>query len=280
MKMHLFLLPALAALALSLVPACAQNTNAFELRDGDRVVFLGDTFIEREQQFGFIEHLATTHFPGRHVTFRNLGWSADTPLGVSRAGFDTPDKGFDRLKEQLALVRPTVAFLSYGMTASFDGDAGIPRFKAAMEKLMATIRAGAGTTEVRFVILGPIPHEKLPAPLPDPGPHLIHLTNYNAALREIAAAQNARFVNLLDLVGASQVYNPGPPFTDDGIHLNSYGYRRVAESIAMGLDWDAHVWRAGILFNGKLREGSYGAKFLDFGSTGDQSKLVLQTEQL
>src|SRR6185503_2537251 len=181
MKMHLFLLPALAALALSLVPACAQNTNAFELRDGDRVVFLGDTFIEREQQFGFIEHLATTHFPGRHVTFRNLGWSADTPLGVSRAGFDTPDKGFDRLKEQLALVKPTVAFLGYGMAASFDGEAGLPRFKAEMEKLLDTVKA-AGTGEVRFVILSPIPHEKLPPPLPDPAPHNAQLTSHTLAL--------------------------------------------------------------------------------------------------
>ena len=73
----------------------AQNTNVFELRDGDRVVFLGDTLIEREQSYGYIEFLLTTEYPERNVTFRNLGWSADTPLGVSRAGFDPPEKGPD-----------------------------------------------------------------------------------------------------------------------------------------------------------------------------------------
>lgn len=58
----------------------------FELKDGDRVVFLGDTFIEREQYYGWIELMLTTRFPDRNVTFRNLGWSADTPAGDSRFG--------------------------------------------------------------------------------------------------------------------------------------------------------------------------------------------------
>src|SRR3954447_23766811 len=62
----------------------AQQTNAFELLEGDRVAFLGDTFIEREQTYGHIEYTLTTHWPERNVTFRNLGWSADTPL-VSHA---------------------------------------------------------------------------------------------------------------------------------------------------------------------------------------------------
>ena len=218
MKTPCLFLLAMAALALDVAPASAQNTNAFELRDGDRVALLGDTFMEREQTHGFIEYLLTTHYPDRHITFRNLGWSADTPLGVSRAGFDTPEKGFDRLKDQLALVRPTVAFLSYGMAASFDGDAALPRFKAGMEQLMNTVTASVGTGEVRFVILGPIPHEKLPPPLPDPAPHAASLKNYTRVLREIATARGARFIDLLERLGQPQLDNPGPPFTDNGIH--------------------------------------------------------------
>src|SRR5437899_428635 len=99
----------------------------FELLDGDRVVFLGDTFIEREQSYGYVEAALTSRFPDRNVTFRNLGWSADTPLGESRAGFDPPEKGFDRLKEQIAAIKPTVAFIGYGMANSFDSEAAIPK---------------------------------------------------------------------------------------------------------------------------------------------------------
>src|SRR6266404_1737268 len=89
--------------------AFAQTTNLFELRDGDRVVLLGDTLIEREQSYGYLEFLLTTQFPDRDVTFRNLGWSADTPAGISRASFDPPEKGFERIKEQLTAIKPTVA---------------------------------------------------------------------------------------------------------------------------------------------------------------------------
>lgn len=64
----------------------AEKPAAFELRDGDRVVFLGDTLIEREQYHGWVELMLTSRFPERNVTFRNLGWSGDTPVGESRFG--------------------------------------------------------------------------------------------------------------------------------------------------------------------------------------------------
>ena len=270
---------ALSAFALAVSTARAQNTNAFELREGDRVAFLGDTFFEREGRFGFIEHVLTAHFPDSNVTFRNLGWSADTPLGVSRAGFDPAEKGFVQLTNQLALVRPTVAFLSYGMAASFDGDAGLPRFKAEMEKLMDTVAASA-TGGVRFVILSPLPHEKLPPPLPDPARHSAQLTNYTRALLDLAVRRNAHFVNLFELVSHSRLLTPASPFTDNGIHLNSYGSLRISESLAQALNWEAHAWRGGVLRNETMREGSYGAKFLEISSKEDRARLVLQPEQL
>src|SRR4030095_7603943 len=90
-----------AILAGASFSAAGQATNTFELRDGDRVVLIVDTFIEREQSYGYVEYILTTHYPARNISFRNLGWSADTPVGVSRAGFDPPEKGFDRITEQL-----------------------------------------------------------------------------------------------------------------------------------------------------------------------------------
>src|SRR2546426_7391517 len=93
----------------------AQSTNQFEFLDGDRVVLLGDTFIEREQRYGHIEYLFTTHWPERNITFRNLGWSADTPEGISRAGFDLDEKGWFHLTNQIAATKPTIVILGYGM---------------------------------------------------------------------------------------------------------------------------------------------------------------------
>src|ERR1051325_2251162 len=115
-------------------PATARPK--FELHDGDRVVFLGDAFMEREQLESYIETMLTLRYPTNKVIFRNLGWSADTPLGVSRAAFDPPEKGFDRVKEHIAAVKPTVVFLSHAMTASFNGINALPKFEGEMRTLI------------------------------------------------------------------------------------------------------------------------------------------------
>jgi hypothetical protein len=115
-------------------PAGARK---FEFKNGDRVVFLGDTWIEREQKDGYIETMLTSRLEGKKVIFRNLAWSADTVLGRSRASFDPPEKGFERLKEQLEAIKPTVAFLGYGMAESFSGD--VEKFKRDLNTLMDTI---------------------------------------------------------------------------------------------------------------------------------------------
>ena len=265
----------LLAVAAAAVPATrAQNTNAFELRDGDRVAFIGDTLIEREPSYGHVEYLLTTRWPERHVIFRNLGWSADTPAGVSRAGFDPADKGFDRLKEQITAVRPNVVFLGYGMANSFDGAAGLAKFSVELNKLIDTINQSAGTNPVRYVLLGPIRHEQLPPPMPDPAKHNEQLVLYTKALKEIAAARNAHFVPLFELLDNRSLPEPIPPLTDNGIHLTAYGYRRCAESIAMGLNLEPNNWRVGLTRDGKIREGSGGTKIAEFLKETDRARLV------
>jgi putative heme-binding domain-containing protein len=260
-------------------PARAQVKAPFEFQNGDRVVLIGDTFIEREQAYGYIEYVLTTQYPDRDVTFRNLGWSADTPLGVSRAGFDPPEKGFDRVKEQIAAFKPTVAFLFYGMAASFDGQEGLPKFISEMKQLMDAITTSSGRP-VRFVIVSPIKHEKLPSPLPDPAKHNEQLTAYGAALEKLAAERKAEFVNLFHTLDNAMVLPPHEPLTDNGIHLTDYGYRRAAEMVAMGLFWKNPAWRFGIQVDGNLRPGGYGATVISHSKGSNWAKAVTQNERL
>jgi lysophospholipase L1-like esterase len=133
---------------------------AFGLGDGDRIVLLGDTFFEREGVYGRIEAALTAAHPDRRLLFRNLAWSADTPSGRSRASFDWNKSKADWLKrvsEQVALVKPTVAFLSYGMTACLEGGTeGLPAFTAELGALMDAVAAASGQ-KVRFVVFGVAP---------------------------------------------------------------------------------------------------------------------------
>src|SRR5687767_716726 len=128
---------------------------AFEFKQDDRVVFLGDTLIEREQTYGHVEARLTARFHNLNLTFRNLGWSADTLSGQSRVSFDWSkgeDEWFRQLKEQIKSVKPSVVFMGYGMAHSFDGPAGLDRFKKDYERLMDAIKEIAGS-QVRFVLM-------------------------------------------------------------------------------------------------------------------------------
>src|SRR5438094_4205924 len=92
----------------ALAPPAARAAEPFELKDGDRVVLLGGTLIEREQRYGYWELALTERFADRNVSFRNLGWSGDTVFRQARAAFASPDDGFKALRHQVNAVKPTV----------------------------------------------------------------------------------------------------------------------------------------------------------------------------
>jgi putative heme-binding domain-containing protein len=228
-------------LFLSLLTVLAARAEEFDLHDGDRVALIGDTLIEREQESGWLESVMDASFPDRHIIVRNLGWSADTPAGESRASFDfnEPGKGFKLLTDEVALVRPSVVILGYGMASSFAGQAGLSQFKADVERLIDTIQRQTNG-QVRFVILSPLHHWKLPPPLPDPAAHNAALAQYTQALREIAVARGFPFVDLFDWQPATRARE----LTDNGIHLTPRGYRLTALETARQLGW--HPRRAAV----------------------------------
>ena len=53
------------------------------------------------------------------------------------------------------------------------------------------------------------------------------------------------FIDLFAGLDRSKLAPALPPFTENGLHLNRYGYRRAAEVIAAGLGWEPHAWRVG-----------------------------------
>ncbi|HZM03373.1 MAG TPA: PVC-type heme-binding CxxCH protein [Candidatus Saccharimonadales bacterium] len=229
-------------LLVSLSAPLARAHPKFELQEGDRVVLVGDTLIEREQESGWLETAMAAGFDDRHFTVRNLGWSADTPAGESRASFDftDPTKGFSLLKQEIATAKPTVVVIGYGMASSFSGEAGLAKFKTDLNRLIDTVQ-GASAQPVRFVILSPLRHEKLPAPLPNPARHNAQLVLYTEALRDIAARRGFPFVDLFDWKPSGRIQ----AFTANGIHPTPEGYRLLALEVARQLGWKLSLTKAG-----------------------------------
>ena len=210
------------ALLLMFVSAVAR-AEPFELRDGDRVALIGGTFIEREQNDSYLETLLRTRRPDRTITFRNLGWSGDTVFGESRAVYDGT-KGLDRLDDVLRELKPTVVFISYGMVESFDGEAGLSRFREGLIALLDRLIA----FKARTVLIGPTKHENLGPPMPDPAEHNRAIRLYADVIKDVAARRGHPFVDLFERLGPSA----GRHLTDNGIHLTPDGYHRAAATIA------------------------------------------------
>jgi glucose/arabinose dehydrogenase len=261
------ILSGLVLLLAAFSPSLARAAEPFELKDGDRVLFIGDTFFEREGDYGWIETRLTAAFPDRNVTFRNLGWAADSPMGKARASFDwnKPEtEWLKRVKEQVALVKPTVAFLSYGMTAALelaetkpeDQPAKLEKFKKDLGTLLDAIEEVSGQ-KVRFVLLGPVYNEAMRFIGYQEGLKFIKTSELCAdGIKAVAEQRGARFVALHQRGFVSR----GDYFgTDDGVHLNTLGGNAIAGDLLKNLGLslsrsseDAEVLRSAILKKNEL----------------------------
>jgi putative heme-binding domain-containing protein len=239
-------------------PAFVSSVQAapFSIQPNDRVLFMGDTLLEREGSEAALETLLTQRFADVPFTARNLSFSADLPTGVSRASFDAAAAGMERIRTQLDLVKPTVAILGYGMAASLEeltyrsGDPNLnadptrygsefsaAKFKADLGKLMDAISASS-KDPVRFILLAPLRHEDVRAKrpgLPDPAEHNRVLAAYTQAVRELAQERGARFVDQAALAQADARLL----LSENGIHPTGQGLEIWATAIAKELGWNA-----------------------------------------
>lgn len=230
---------------LLLAPATGSAAGkGVEFRDGDRVVLIGGTLIEREQRYGYWEYALTIAHPDQQITFRNLGWSGDTVWAESRGIFDPPEKGYERLIAQVRELRPTVLILNYGNNEAWAGPTGLERFLAQYRRLIGDLTAAAASDAptsagqaVRVVLLGPLPMEAGVGPNPNPSDYNANIQTYSAAIAQLALEVGATFVPLLDLSAAAGATggDSSPPLTDNGLHLSEEGYWRTAGAVCQKL---------------------------------------------
>jgi lysophospholipase L1-like esterase len=230
------LLAALLSLcgAVSLAEPASIDLQAVDLRDNDRVVFVGGTFIERMQQYGYLETILTVALADKHITFRNLGWSGDTVRGESRALFGSQADGFARLVKDVKETKPTLLVICYGANEAHAGKAGLPQFVDGLNRLLDEL----AETKARVVLLSPYAYRAGPPGFPSPDAYNASLHLYCDAIRKTAVKRNAQYVSLYDLLDTIDRQEDESPVTENGLHLTKVGYRRAAFEIVrrMGID--------------------------------------------
>jgi hypothetical protein len=207
------------------VSSPGQAETPFELRDGDRVVLLGGTFLERDVNFGYLETALTAAYPDRKIVFRNLGWSGDTVWAESRGIFDPPEVGYQRMIDLVKEQKPTVVVLAYGQNESFAGEAGLEAFLTQYRKLVNDV----APTGARLVFW--TPHRIVsPGPgWPDATARNAMIGWYSDAIAGLARELDAPVVRL------DQQWEPQPEWIQAGVHPTPAGFESLGYVLASNL---------------------------------------------
>jgi lysophospholipase L1-like esterase len=218
----------LALIALVVASVSISHAADFTpLKDGDRVVFYGDSITQQRQYTTYLEEYVHCRYPNLHVTFFNAGWSGDTAAGA-----------LARVDRDVTPLKPTVVTIFFGMN---DGhyqppdDATNAQYHDSMDKLVAKLQSiGA-----RVIVFGPgCVDEDKQAHLKD--------VDYNKTLsglseiaRQIAAAHDCVFVDvytpMLKFLNEQKAKTPGFSMSGDGIHPTVPGHLVMCRQMVTAL---------------------------------------------
>lgn len=227
----MFLRLASAAATFSVVSLFLVNTPSdaqqLELNQQDRICILGNTLADRMQHDGWLESMIQARYPDHELYIRNLGFSGDQLTQRLRSmNFGSPD-------DHLTQNKANVIFLMFGFNESFQGEDGLEKFKADLEKEIQHLSSQKydGKSNPRIVVFSPIAFENLDDPnLPDGTSENDRLAKYSLVAQEVALENKLPFVDLFSTT--KLLYEAKEePMTINGAHLNSNGNQFVARII-------------------------------------------------
>ena len=244
--------------------AASALAGEFFIKDGDRVVFLGDSITEQRLYTTYIEAYALTRHPEWKLWFRNVGWGGDTSWLRQRAHPDerqlfaadeasqqkmVEDSVGRGLKRDILPLKPTVVTIKFGMN-----DHSYQKFREDIFK--AYVRSQSELAKVleangaRVAFLTPQPIEDK-RPDPDKDVRNQSLRQFSDGLKEVAAKQGATFVDQFDPYMAIMLHErAADPAAiiggGDAVHPGPAGHTIMAWAILKGLGAPALVSRAEI----------------------------------
>ena len=236
----------------------------FFFRDGDRVVFLGDSITEQRLYTTYIEAYTLTRYPNWKLSFRNVGWGGDTSWLRQRAH---PNEGqlfaADEAAQQKMVensvgrglardvlpLKPTAVTIKFGMNdhsyQPFRED--IFRAYVRSQTQLAKVLEENGA---RVAFLTPQPIEEKRAD-PDQDPRNQSLRKFSDGLKDVAAKENAVFVDqfapYMTILLRERASNPDHMIGGgDAVHPGPIGHTVMAWAVLKGLGAPALVSRAEI----------------------------------
>ncbi len=231
---------------------------AFFLKNGQKILFLGDSNTFAGEYITNIDGYLFTRFPDQIFELINLGLSSETISGCSEADHPFPRPNVqNRLTKALEKIKPDIVFLCYGMNDGIYSPFDENRFKAYQEgtkKALKLIRSARAIP----ILLTPPPFDPVPIKKRTLGenqknhsyksPYVRYdeevLQKYSDWL--LTLKSNTQMV--IDLHGPMKEYiesqrlqNPNYRLSGDGIHFNSIGHLIICKEILHALHAPALV---------------------------------------
>lgn len=223
-------------LILALLPAFASAQ--FALKNGDRVVFYGDSITDQRLYTLYTEAFVRTRFPKLDVSFVHSGWGGDTVNGGGGGNIDT------RLSRDVFPYRPTVVTVMLGMN-----DAGYrtfeqPRFDTYAKGYAHIVdRLRHEAPNARITLIQPSPYDDVTRAPGFPGGYNGTLLKYGDYVKELGTQNGATIADLnTPVVTMLQAANAKDPqaaqkIIGDRVHPGDAGHLTMAEALLRA--WNA-----------------------------------------
>lgn len=173
----------LGCLCLLVVPALSQAVDSLRLKDGDRIVFYGDSITDQRLYTVITETYFVTRYPNMNFTFVHSGWGGDKVSGGGGGPID------ERLNRDVLAYKPTVVSIMLGMNDGLyqaETEATDRTYFDGMRHIVDSIKAGA--PGVRITLIEPSPYDDITR-LPNfPGGYNEVLLSFSKWLANYAAA--------------------------------------------------------------------------------------------
>jgi lysophospholipase L1-like esterase len=232
----------LIAAALVCLPGLLPAENSFYLKDGDTVVFYGDSITDSRLYTVYTEAYALTRFPHLKARFVHSGVSGDRVSGGALGSIDV------RLQRDAIVYQPTVVTIMLGMN---DG-----RYRAFEESLFREYAAGyesivktlqGALPKVRITVMVPSPYDDVTrAPLFEGGYNEV-LLRYGQFIRELARKAGLTVADLntgvVEALRKAKVTDPplAEEIIPDRVHPAAAGHALMAEGLLKAWNMPAIV---------------------------------------
>lgn len=207
----------------------------FALRDGDRVLFYGDSITEQRLYTTYVEHYVLTRYPERHITFINTGWGGDQVTRNECVPCNGVG-GLARIKRDVIDHHPTVVTLLFGMNDGRYYDFDEATMKVYTDGMTAIIQELKAKTKARLYVMTPTVYDGTRnTPWSHTSRYNDVLDRYSEAARQLAAREQLPVIDLhtvtVEALNQAKKSDPAYTFLNDGVHPEADGQLVMATEI-------------------------------------------------